>query len=86
MFDVVLNPTNNHDIHYFVDVYSPIIIGLIAAGIAYIANGISNRSILEQKKQFNKQLKIERENFQKQFELQKIQWYYKYYIERESNS
>lgn len=76
MFDVVLNPTNNHDVHYFVEVYSPIIIGLIAAGIAYIANRISKRSILEQKKQFNKQLKIERENFQKQFELQKIQWKY----------
>lgn len=76
MFDIVLNPSNNHDIHYFIDVYSPIVIGIIAAIIAIIANKISKRSILEQKKQFNKQLKIERENFQKQFELQKIQWKY----------
>lgn len=84
MFDFICGSATHHDVHYYVGVYSSIAIGLIAAFIAWIANKISKRALLEQKKQFQKQIKIERQNFYKQFELQKEQWLYKYYIERES--
>ena len=76
MLDIILHPTESHDLHYFIEIYSPIVIGLIAALIAYFANEISKRAMAEQAKQFQEQLKLERNNFQKQFELQKIQWKY----------
>jgi len=74
--DIIYNPTTQHDFHYYVEVYTPIAIGLFAAFIAWIANKISKRALLEQKKQFQRQINIERNNFNKQFELQKIQWKY----------
>lgn len=76
MFSIYVLSNTLHDIHYYIEAYSPIIIGFIAAIIAIIANVISKRALEQERDQFEKQLIEQREQFNKQFELQKLQFKY----------
>lgn len=75
---------NEKDLIDYIIAFGPLILGIITIIIMCIANCISKRGIKQQNKQFLLQLRQEQRNLNQQLDLQRKQWLYDVYIQREA--
>ena len=75
---------NEKDLIDYIIAFGPLIVGIITIIIMCIANCISKRGIKQQNKQFLLQLRQEQQNLNQQLDLQRKQWLYDVYIQREA--
>lgn len=75
---------NEKDLLDYFIAFGPLAVGIITIIIMCIANCISKRGIKQQNKQFLLQLRQEQRNLNQQLDLQRKQWLYDVYIQREA--
>lgn len=76
MFDVLISQAATRDLFDYVDIFMPVIVGVIALIFAHLANKINKDAIKQQHEEFEAQLHLQKEQFNAQMKSQLDQWKY----------
>lgn len=76
MLDFFISSGETRDLLDYIDIFMPVLVGGVALLIAHVANEISKSAIQEQHKEFEKQLDLQKKQFEIQMKSQLDQWKY----------